>query len=146
MKKSFISLLVMYLSIFVVACNTNKGLEFVPSSDDFDIVLAEQKVGEVVRYGFPEADTSSWEIERMIVEMGIFDFDQASVDFYMLGRSLYSDWNLSYGTRDRTIEHELFVMDSCLYDLWLDSSCIEEEQRVEIVSYFVEEILPELTK
>ena len=146
MKKTCISLLVVYLSILLVACSTNNGFEFVQDSYGFDIVVAEQKVGEVVRYEFLEADSSSWEIEKIIVEMGIFDFDKASVDFYFLGSSLYSDWNLSYGTQDRAIEHELFVLDSCLYDLWLDSSCVEEEQRREIVSYFAEKILPELSK
>ena len=133
-----IVLVIICMAVFAGTIES-QAFRFSEVNGGYDILIEDRVVGGVRRYEIEDPDAP---LGQLIRDAGIFDFDKSKVDYYVVASSLYGDWQLNYGTKEKSMRHDLFIEDTYFYEIWMEETAVEPEHRDEIVLYFAENILP----
>lgn len=124
--------------------------EFREQNGSYEILIEGNSVGRVDRIEY-EVDTAMKEkftedvfyTSWLVRETGILKVNPENSDWCTGGSSLYSDLQLGYGIDGINYNHEYFVFDNFLYDLWFYDDLVTDEQETELIEYFMEQVMLE---
>lgn len=110
----------------------------------YEIIKDEKIVGGAKRYELSELPIGdNHDIRWIVRNLGIIDFEQPTEEWVLSADSIFSDWNLEYGTGEKEFSHEFFSFDTYVFDLWVERHNLEPEDEEKIIQEFIEKVLPE---
>ena len=110
----------------------------VPTGEEaYDLLAGERVVGGVRVFAIGDVqvpENSGSPMQYLIEALDIIDME--SCDHYMLGSSLYADWELICGPGQQVYAHYFYLTEDFVYDLWIDGTYVDEPEEKEIARFY----------